>query len=177
MDASRRSDSGNTPICRSICEMLQESSEEEDEGDGSGGNPTYVQQLQRILGADRAEYFLHPPPMEFHISASLQSILDQMEDTPGAEELWRILQEKSKQKLKVEYGEPISQEEINLLRDISQRPVMQKVSRKRRQLIYIRHLLKSQQDQTDLLLSRNPFPDMNDDLGLEGSTRFLHQIL
>ncbi|XP_073500950.1 coiled-coil domain-containing protein 71 isoform X3 [Phyllobates terribilis] len=176
MDASWRSDSGNSPMCRSVCEMLQESSEEEDGGDGSGGNLTYVQQLQRILGDETAEYFLHPPPMEFHISASLQSILDQMEDTPGAEELWRILQEKSKQKLKEEYGEPISQEEINLLRNFAQRPAMQKVSRKRRQLIYIRQLLESHQDQTDLLLSSNPFPDMNDDQGMEGSTRFLHQI-
>ncbi|KAM3914551.1 uncharacterized protein RB166_017083 [Leptodactylus fuscus] len=174
MDATKRRDSGNSPFCRSVCEMLQESSEEEDEGDGSGGDLTYVQQLQRILGNETAEYFLHPPPMEFHISSSLQSILDQMEDTPRAEDLWRILQEKSKQRLKEEYGDPMSQEQINLLRNFPQRPMMQKVSRKHHRLVYMRQLLQSQQDRTDLLLCASPFPDMNDSQGAEGATRFLH---
>ncbi|KAG8537873.1 hypothetical protein GDO81_023659, partial [Engystomops pustulosus] len=155
----QRMDCGNSPFCRSVCEMVQESSEEEEEEDGGDGSSvTYVQQLQRILGQEAAEYFLHPPPMEFHVSSSLQCILEQMEDTPGAEELWRILQEKSKQKLKEDYGEPMSQEEINLFKNFAHRPVMQKVSRKRRRLIYLRQLLQSQQDRTDMLLSRSPFP-------------------
>lgn len=42
-----RSDTGKRPFCRSICEMLQESSEEEDDEDKFSGNVTYEQQLQR----------------------------------------------------------------------------------------------------------------------------------
>ncbi|XP_018431584.1 PREDICTED: uncharacterized protein LOC108804371 [Nanorana parkeri] len=149
-------------FCSSRCEALQETEEEDkDEEAVSSPAPDYAQQLCSILGPETADYFLNPPPMEFHVSPSVQKILDEMEDSLGAEELWRILQTKSKQKLKEEYGEPIRLEKINILKNFAQRPAMQKVVAKRHHLTYMRQTLLHQQDLTNMLLSDNPLPDMN----------------
>ncbi|XP_063794917.1 uncharacterized protein LOC134957121 [Pseudophryne corroboree] len=169
--------SDTSPFRLSACGTLHETLEEEDneEEDVSRTALDYIQQLHSVLGQETAEYFLNPPPMDFQVSPFLQKILDGMEDTLGAEELWRILQEKSKQKLQKVYGELIGEDTLNISRDLAQRPVMQKVSRKRNNLIYIKQILETQQRLTNVLLSENPLPDVDDSQGLEGPTRYLPQ--
>ncbi|XP_077307771.1 uncharacterized protein LOC143927531 isoform X2 [Lithobates pipiens] len=162
-------------LCSSVCESLEEEEEEEEEEAVSSPATDYSQQLCSILGYETAEYFLNPPPMDFQVSPSLQEILDEMEDPLGAEELWRILQAKSKQKLREEYGEPIRPEMINILKNFAQRPTMQKVATKRHHLTYIRQTLQHQQDLTNMLLSENPLPDINAAGGTEGLQGFRSQ--
>ncbi|KAG8435980.1 hypothetical protein GDO86_007174, partial [Hymenochirus boettgeri] len=115
-----------------------------------------------ILGREKAEYFLHPPPMDFRMSSALQQILDEARGSLGAKEMWAILKEKSQQRLHQEFPEETSQYSDNILKTFAQRPVMKKVLRKRRHLSYLRQASEYYQDISRLLLVNKDIPDVGD---------------
>ncbi|KAE8612349.1 hypothetical protein XENTR_v10012824 [Xenopus tropicalis] len=125
--------------------------------------PDYIEQLHSVLGYEKAEYFLHPPPLDFRISSALQRILDETQDSLGAEEMWQLLRESSQQHLHEEFPEETPEYSETVLKNFAQRPIMQKVSRKRHHLSYIRQALDFYQDMSGLLLVNKLSPDFSQD--------------
>ncbi|CAH2312785.1 Hypothetical predicted protein [Pelobates cultripes] len=97
-------------------------------------------------------------------------------DSPSAEDLWRILQEKTQQRLRDVCREQANQNGINtanIFKSFVQRPVMKKVSKKKHDLLYIRQANEFHQDLTILLLNINPL-DLENSQREQDFSRYLH---
>ncbi|OCT85876.1 hypothetical protein XELAEV_18024045mg [Xenopus laevis] len=177
-DTGPHSDKVFTGKCKSFpesskCPKVQEHGQKEEP---TNPVPDYVRQLHSVLGYEKAEYFLHPPPLDFQISSALQRILDGAQDSPGAQEMWHILRENSQQHLHEDFPEETPEYSESVLKNFAQRPVMQKVSRKRHHLCYIRQALDFYTDMSSLLLANKPILDSSPGQEL-GSSGYNHQAL
>ncbi|XP_062978182.1 coiled-coil domain-containing protein 71 isoform X2 [Elgaria multicarinata webbii] len=138
----------------------------------------YQQHLHRLLGSERASYFLHPPTMERPVSPQVKRLLIAGIDM-GAEEVWRALHEEPKYQREVaaaKMGHTLSQQ-VPWLGCPATTHRLQQVALWRQQLYAMHHLGKQHQCTASHLLATKNLPDFSDTYGTGGPTRYFHGTL
>ncbi|XP_039628416.1 uncharacterized protein LOC120541134 [Polypterus senegalus] len=140
--------------------------------------PDFHQHLYRCFGKTTAEYFLKPKPKAVTRNPWIKRVLEDLGENVSAEELWRILREKSKLQLMSLY--PQGGDTVWMRKPASEAvkssyngPTMRhKQHFKNVSMMYTASQMN--QDQTSLLLSKKHFPNLNDQ-HIQGATR-QHQL-
>ncbi|XP_051777132.1 uncharacterized protein LOC127526238 [Erpetoichthys calabaricus] len=141
--------------------------------------PDFHQHLYRCFGKTTAEYFLKPQPKAVTRNPWIKRVLEDLGENVSAEELWRILREKSKLQLMSLY--PQGGDTVGIRKPASEAvkssyngPTMRhKQHFKKVSMMYIASQMN--QDQTSLLLlSKKHFPNLNNQ-HIQGATR-QHQL-
>ncbi|XP_044880244.1 uncharacterized protein LOC123374385 [Mauremys mutica] len=150
-----------------------------EEGPPAGPPPDYRQHLYSLLGPERAKYFLSPPALARCRSPGEPGLLEAVGGA-GAEELWRVLHEepqRRRQAAEARTGQTLAEQQVPWLGRAALTPRMKRVARWRRQLHVMHRLGELHQDETSLLLAREPLADLNDSRGAQGPARYLHRAL
>ncbi|CAI5767664.1 Hypothetical predicted protein [Podarcis lilfordi] len=137
--------------------------------------PDYQQYLHRLLGSERASYFLRPPTKEQPVSPRVKRLLVTGLDM-GAEEVWMALHEEPKRQREAaaaKKGRSLSQQ-VPWLGRPSTTQCLQQVSQQRQQLCAMHRLGKQHQRTASHLLATKHLADLGDPYGTEGPRRYFH---
>ncbi|KAM6473459.1 uncharacterized protein PHA67_006259 [Liasis olivaceus] len=138
----------------------------------------YQEYLHKLLGSEKASYFLNPPTVEKPVSPRVRRLMAAGIDM-GAEEAWRALHEEPKCQQEIaasRKGHSLS-EQVPWLRCPATTQRRQQVASWQQQLCTMHRLGKQRQYAALYLLTANHPPDLNDSYGTEGPIRFFHTTL
>ncbi|XP_063147516.1 uncharacterized protein LOC134489034 [Candoia aspera] len=138
----------------------------------------YQEYLHRLLGSEKASYFLKPPTTEKPVTPRVRRLLAAGVDM-GAEEVWRALHEEPKCQHEIaasRKGHSLS-EQVPWLGRPATTQRLQQVASWQHRLCTMHRLGKQRQYAALCLLAMNHPPDLNDSYGTEGPTRYFHTTL
>lgn len=140
--------------------------------------PDYQLHLHRLLGPEKASYFLYPSTLDQLVSPRVQRLLA-ADLGMGAEEVWRTLHEEPKRLRQIAEAKKgcLLSQRVPWLGCPSVTLRMQRVANWRQQMHDMHCLGKQHQRTAGRLLASKHLTDLSDTYGTEGPNRYLHCTL